>query len=32
MSIDMLTGDPVEKFGFDLAELRAKYLYERDKQ
>ncbi|ETW94525.1 MAG: hypothetical protein ETSY1_34485, partial [Candidatus Entotheonella factor] len=32
MSIDLLTGDPVEKFGFDPAELRAKYLYERDKR
>jgi len=26
MSIDMLTGDPVEKFGFDPDALRAKYL------
>ncbi len=32
MGIDMLTGNPVEKFGFDPAELRAKYLYERDKR
>ncbi len=32
MSIDLLTGNPVEKLGFDPAELRAKYLHERDKR
>ncbi len=32
MGIDLLDGNPVEKFGFDPAELRAKYLYERDKR
>ena len=32
MSIDLLEGDPKEKLGFDPAELRAKYRYERDKR
>ena len=32
MNIDMLAGDPVEKFGFDPTELRAKYRFERDKR
>ena len=32
MSIDLLDADPKEKLGFDPAELRAKYRYERDKR
>ena len=32
MSIDLLEADPKEKLGFDPAELRAKYRYERDKR
>jgi cyclohexanone monooxygenase len=32
MSIDILTGDPAEKLGFNPDELRAKYRYERDKR
>jgi cyclohexanone monooxygenase len=32
MSIDLLTGDPVEKLGFNPDELRAKYRYGRDKR
>jgi cation diffusion facilitator CzcD-associated flavoprotein CzcO len=32
MSIDLLTGDPVEQLGFHPDELRAKYRYERAKR
>jgi cyclohexanone monooxygenase len=32
MSIDLLAGNPNEKFGFNPDELRAKYRYERDKR
>ncbi len=32
MSIDLLEGNPKDKLGFDPAELRAKYRYERDKR
>jgi cyclohexanone monooxygenase len=32
MSIDILTGDPNEKLGFNPNELRAKYRHERDKR
>ena len=32
MSINLLSGDPVEKLGFDPVELKAKYRVERDKR